>query len=83
MTAVRLTKSQSVSQSKILAFHSAMTDLELWAFACVVFVFFSILSYAVILVKDQMIIQVNMSSTFTAEEQLLRIQKKIWGGWHF
>ena len=52
-----------------------MTDLELWAFACVVFVFFSILSYAVILVKDQMIIQVNIiiRTTFTAQEQLVCI----------
>ena len=52
-----------------------MTDLELWAFACVVFVIFSILSYAVILVKDQMIIQVNIiiRTTFTAQEQLLCI----------
>jgi hypothetical protein len=37
-----------------------MTDLEVWAFACIVLVFLSLLSYATILFKDQMIIQVKL-----------------------
>ena len=35
-----------------------MTDLEFWTFMCIVSVFLSLLSYGVILIKDQMIIQV-------------------------
>merc|ERR1712025_138825 len=35
----------------------SMTDLELWTFACIVCVFLSLISYAVILCRDQMIIQ--------------------------
>ena len=34
-----------------------MTDLEFWTFMCIVSVFLSLLSYGVILIKDQMIIQ--------------------------
>ena len=37
---------------------SEMTDLEFWTFMCIVSVFLSLLSYGVILIKDQMIIQV-------------------------
>ena len=36
----------------------AMTDLEMWTFCCIVSVFVSLVSYGIILVKDQMIIQV-------------------------
>ena len=36
-----------------------MTDLEFWTFMCIVSVFLSLLSYGVILIKDQMIIQVG------------------------
>ena len=35
-----------------------MTDLEMWTFCCIVSVFVSLVSYGIILVKDQMIIQV-------------------------
>ena len=35
-----------------------MTSLEEWAFICIVSVFVSLLFYAMILFKDQMIIQV-------------------------
>ena len=41
-------------------FFSAMTSLELWAFICIVSVFASLLFYAMILFKDQMIIQENI-----------------------
>lgn len=37
---------------------AAMTDLEAWTFGCIVSVFVSLVSYGIILVKDQMIIQV-------------------------
>ena len=37
---------------------TAMTDLEMWTFCCIVSVFVSLVSYGIILVKDQMIIQV-------------------------
>ena len=37
---------------------AAMTDLEMWTFCCIVAVFVSLVSYGIILVKDQMIIQV-------------------------
>ena len=40
--------------------YSAMTSLELWAFICIVSVFASLLFYAMILFKDQMIIQENI-----------------------
>ena len=36
-----------------------MTDLEFWTFMCIVSVFLSLLSYGVILIKDQMIIQAS------------------------
>ena len=39
-----------------------MTSLELWAFICIVSVFASLLFYAMILFKDQMIIQENILS---------------------
>ena len=35
-----------------------LTDLEMWTFYCIVSVFLSLLTYAIILFKDQMIIQV-------------------------
>ena len=36
-----------------------MTALELWTFICIVTVFGTILSYAIILFRDQFIIQVE------------------------
>ena len=39
-----------------------LTDLELWTFCCIVSVFVSLVSYGIILVKDQMIIQVEILS---------------------
>ena len=39
---------------------AAMTDLEMWTFCCIVSVFVSLVSYGIILVKDQMIIQVEI-----------------------
>ena len=46
----------NVLRNHVLA---AMTDLELWTFCCIVSVFVSLVSYGIILVKDQMIIQVR------------------------
>ena len=43
----------------IVCFFPEMTDLEFWTFMCIVSVFLSLLSYGVILIKDQMIIQVG------------------------
>ena len=42
-----------------------MTDLEAWTFGCIVSVFVSLVSYGIILVKDQMIIQVKVLSGFS------------------
>ena len=47
-------------QAAIIKIYSAMTSLELWAFICIVSVFASLLFYAMILFKDQMIIQENI-----------------------
>ena len=51
-----------------------MTSLEEWAFICIVSVFVSLLFYAMILFKDQMIIQVIPMHTFN--EQFVEKRKK-------
>merc|ERR1719500_476959 len=51
-----------------------MTDLELWTFCCIVSVFVSLVSYGIILVKDQMIIH----DEGDAVEFSPRSSRKVW-----
>ena len=63
----------------IVWFFPEMTDLEFWTFMCIVSVFLSLLSYGVILIKDQMIIQVGShKESFWSKTQLSNMIWK-WG----
>ena len=63
----------------IVWFFPEMTDLEFWTFMCIVSVFLSLLSYGVILIKDQMIIQVGShKESFLSKTLLSNIISK-WG----
>ena len=46
-----------------------MTSLELWTLACVITVFGTLLTYAIILSRDQMIIQGVLSGEGEVEEE--------------
>jgi len=59
--------------------NGTMTDLEMWTFCCIVSVFVSLVSYGIILVKDQMIIQgVIMNDEGDAVEFSPRNARKVW-----
>ena len=60
-----------LSKVVIVCFFPEMTDLEFWTFMCIVSVFLSLLSYGVILIKDQMIIQVGShNGSFRSKSRL-------------
>ena len=48
---------------------TGMTSLEMWTLACVVTVFGTLLTYAIILSRDQMIIQGVLNAEGEAEEE--------------
>ena len=58
-----------------------MTSLELWALACVVTVFGTLLTYAIILSRDQMIIQGVLNGEGELEEEEDDKRKKPRSAW--